>query len=212
MTAGGRAALLAGPAAALASFSGCAVEQDAGRNAVCAAVEHAVPSDTLQDLVTYADEVAVIDVVDQKIIEHDEPNDGLEPTRYRDVTATVVDVVWKAPQNRAVPQSFTFTTGGWKDGPAPVCDQPGLELGRRYLVGMVEYRKGEWAPMTGPFLLEVSDRGTLDGVVQDGPLAPYHGRTRADVGAALADVAPHPAVAPFMGEPGGVRDDRAQGG
>lgn len=186
-----------------------------GSGADCATADYIVPSGTLEDLVTYADEVAVVEVVDDEVVEYDAPNDGLDLERGRKVTIDVDEVVWTAPQQRDVPSSVTFTTRGWvggdpSEGPLPSCDQPALEVGQRYLVGMVEYRAGDWAPMTGPFVLEVDEAGTVDGVVADGPLSPYDGATPEDVGAALAEVEPDPAIAPYRDQPGGLRFQAAQ--
>lgn len=182
----------------------------AGSGSRCASADHIVPSESLQDLVTYADQVAVVKVVDDEVVEYDRPNDGLELERFREVTIEVTDVVWTAPQQRDVPTSATFTTSGWrggdpKKGPAPDCDQPPLEVGHRYLVGMVEYRDGEWAPMSGPFVLNVDESGDVHGVIEDGPLSKYDGGTPAAVGAALAEVAPDPKAAPYRDQPGGLR-------
>lgn len=125
------------------------------------------------------------------------------------MTIEIEDVVWAAPA-RTVPTTATFTTRGWRggdpaNGPAPSCDQPALEVGGRYLIGMVEYRAGDWAPMSGPFVVEVADAGALRGVVSDGPLSPFDGATPEQVGAALGEVEPDPAVVAFRDLPGGER-------
>ena len=200
-------------AVVVAGFTGCG-SRDEGRSAVaddpCFSADRIVPSDTVENLVTYADEMAVVEVVDDDLLEYDKPDDGLELERYRQVTIEAVEVVWRAPQHRTVPHSATFTTSGWvnsdpRQGPRPECGQPALEVGRRYLVGMVEYAKGEWAPMSGPFVLNIDRAGVVHGVVEEGPLSRYNGRLPSEVGAALVDVVPDPAVEPFRDQPGGLR-------
>lgn len=187
-------------------------DPDDTSGALCAGTDYILPSSTLRDLVTYADQVAVVEVVDESELRGDGPDAGL----YREVTIGVRDVVWQAPQRRTVPDETTYITEGWIDrdpdkGPVAPCDQPAMTVGQTYVVGLVEYSSGEWAPMGGPFVLDVDD-GHLSGTVDDGPLAAFHGRTPTDLGRALAVVEPDPAVAPYRYLPGGERDQAAAGG
>ena len=111
---------------------------------------------------------------------------------------------------------MTYITEGWIDGdrdndPVAPCDQPALVVGQTYLVGLVEYSAGEWAPMSGPFVLDVDD-GQLSSTVDDGPLAEFEGSTPLELGQALASVEPDPAIAPYTDLPGGERDGAAAEG
>lgn len=200
-----------------ASVVACGVSET-DEDAQCrGSAEYIVPSSTLEDLVTYADEVAVVEVIDDTVQRYDEPGDGLEPELFRDATIRVEEVVWTSPQRRPVPDEVTFVANGWVDGepqkgPSPACDQPALAVGERYLLGLVEYDTGEWAPMTGPFVLTVDDAGGLSGVVDAGPLSGYEGRSAGAVGKSLDDVEPDPAVMPYRNLPGGLRFGAAHGG
>jgi hypothetical protein len=192
--------------------AGCGGDSAADINTQrCAGADYILPSRTLQDLVTYADQVAVVTLTDDAVVGHDAPDDELEAGSFREVTIRIDDVVWEAPARRPVPDEVTFVPdGGWVDGdpdegPTAGCDQPVLVEGGRYLVGLVEYSADEWGPMGGPFTLEVDAEGTVHGVVDDGPLAPYEGESAAAVGAALEEVEPDPRVAGFEDLPGGER-------
>ena len=80
--------------------AGCGGSDSDGTNeSLCAGTDYILPSRTLRDLVTYADEVAVVEVVDDSELEGDGPDAHL----YREVTIEVRDVVWQAPQRRRYP-------------------------------------------------------------------------------------------------------------
>ncbi len=152
---------------------------DDQQQAICAGADYILPSSTLQDLVTYADEVAVVTILETG----------------REVTLRVDEVVWASPRGREVPDRVSFAWYGTDEGePVAACDQPPLEEGRRYLLGLVEYDTDDRGPMSGPFVLVVADDDTVQGVVEDGPLAALDGSTAGEVGAALSAVAPDPAV------------------
>lgn len=162
---------------AVLAVAGCT--DDDSQQALCASTDYILPSSTLQDLVTYADEVAVVTILETG----------------REVTLRVDEVVWSSPRGREVPDEVTFIWYGTdEDEPVAACDQPALERGRRYLLGLVEFVADDWGPMGGPFVLTVDDDGTVEGVVDDGPLSDLDGRSAAEVGAALDDVAPDPEV------------------
>ena len=130
-----------------------------------AVIDPAYPSETLRDLVSYADQVSVVKVVGERRLPagDEEESGGYEA---RTVTVEVEDTIWRGPSGVSAPESLEFTAWGWSGG-QPVGAEGGarLEVGHRYLLALArgkdEGKTAWWSFADGAQLHLEGD--TLDG-------------------------------------------------
>lgn len=112
-----------------------------------------VPSDTLEDWVSYGDALAVIVIA----AEREDPRDAVtektgEGMVTRTLTIDVEEIGWQR-EGTSIPEEFTVGALGWglKDGtlvPMKSSESPRLEVGGRYLV-MLATLLGTLTPVPG---------------------------------------------------------------
>jgi hypothetical protein len=168
-------------------LTGCRAAND-DRAAACgtdAAIDFALPTETLSDWVSYADQVSVVTVAaEHPMAPH--PLQPGEPPRSRAWIGRTVDVrvdstVWRRDGAEPAPGSVTFVTDGWSvddngqaDRPTAFGEGPRLEVDRTYVMGLVKRSETGWEPFPRSTLpvgadgrLEpnpCSERATLRGI------------------------------------------------
>jgi hypothetical protein len=207
--------------AAAVAVAGCSSQHTGDTaEAYCstANMDPAVPIDTAQDWVTYADhlvEVRVVSEADaQKDADDGEPDTGYEA---RTVDVQLDQVLWSRPDAPQVPANMTWEAAGWTyDGDDREKSYwwgfPRIEVGHTYVVPIAYWRTGQlsadshWGPFTESGILPYDD-----GVLGDGEQTPCAepdwapvakrviGETSDALAAILNDARPDPRAVPYMG-------------
>lgn len=209
-----RAALVVGVFALVAVTTGVtvtAIRDEAPAPApemVAMQASQSLPSQTLEEWASYADELAVIQVIEERELPPAkvETTGGYVP---RDVTVRVERTLWRrsaAPD--PAPATFSFTDLGWleRDGvrvPVGAAGGNRLEVGKRYLAPLVRV-DSDWFPLA-PNAQLLLDGDTVTDTVDMGRLTPAARRmTHLDVAAAaerLAATPPDPVAKRFADLP-----------
>jgi len=124
--------------------------------------DYAYPAETLDDVLTYADQVSVVTVTGERRLPTgtEEESGGLYG---RSVTLRVDETIWHLPGAATAPQTMETVTWGWLgsyDNPIATEGGARLEVGGRYLLplahGVEEGKLDWWAFGDTPtnFLLE----------------------------------------------------------
>lgn len=164
------------------------------------------PADTLRDWVSYADHVAVFEVVSQREIpptqEEIERGEGLVG---RAVTLRIERTLWSAEHAPALPTEVHMTALGWvmqngETRPMAAANATRVAVGQRYVAPLVRVEDGADGPEWWP--LGIGAQLPLDGdrvePVTDGPAQrALAGRDVAAVRSALDDQAPDPEAARY---------------
>ena len=139
-------------------LTGCLGVSD--QRAACgtdAAIDFALPTETLSDWVSYGDQVSVVTVAAEHPMAPDPLQPG-EPPRSRAWIGRTVDVrvdstVWRRDGAEPAPGSVTFVADGWSvddngraDRPMVFGEGPRLEVGRTYVMGLVKRSETGWEP------------------------------------------------------------------
>lgn len=108
-------------------------------------------ADTLHDLRSYSDAMAVVRAVDEEIPPPPSGPEGWAGMIGRVVTVRVERVLWRRPKAPAPPSSFRFSDWGWfgtleNRVPARVCDITRMEIGTRYLAPIARLPRNTWYP------------------------------------------------------------------
>jgi hypothetical protein len=188
----------------------------------------ALPFDTAQDWVTYADYLVEVTVDSERAIPTAPSSfpataKGRPPPASgdvhlgREVTAsTSSSPVWTRPtlvRSRLLPTSISLAAGGWvvhdgKRKPFESGNRPRLEIGRHYLAA-IAYADPSLAggDGSGPMewlafaLLSLDDGVVGEAASSGGPMArSLAGKTRAEVAAILTQTPADPDAAPYMAE------------
>ena len=118
----------------------------------CAEVDESTfPAETLRDLRSYSDALAIVRGVREEIPPAPEGPEGWAGFIGRVVTVRVERVLWRRPSAPAPPRTFRFSDWGWFGSlmdrmPAHVCGVTRMEIGRRYLAPIAELRNSVWYP------------------------------------------------------------------
>lgn len=197
------AALLAAAAAAGCGGSGPAPSAAAPPKApavVLAEGVYALPSDTLQDWVSYANQVAVVRVASAEEIPVDEGLTGSgEWTTNRRAVLHVEEVLWRGQGQRPAADEVAVVVSGFvhKNGevvPLLMHGEARLEVGERYVVPLL-LQDAEWR------IPGTSATPLVDGEVQpaqgqeNSAAAEFRGHTPAEVKRRLERTRPDPAAA-----------------
>lgn len=144
--------------------------------------------DTLQDWVSYATELVVVDVVSERAIASDtsvrESGEGYVGRR---VTLRVVDQLWRAADGRDLSGQLEVDALGWvltEGKRRPMVARGGLRLApdRRYLMPLT-IRDGQPVPLSEETLWFVDEEGRLVAPPDaDNDVRALHGRRASDVG------------------------------
>jgi hypothetical protein len=128
----------------------------------CAPSESSITTDSLHDLRSFSDAMAIVRGVREAIPPAPKGPEGWAGMIGRRVTVRVERVLWRRPHAPEPPRRFSFTDLGWTGTlehrrPLVVCGETRMVLGRRYLAPVVRYR-GTWFPF---FATRLRLRGDL---------------------------------------------------
>lgn len=143
--------------------------------AVIAEAAYAYPSDTLQDWVSYNNEIAVVRVTSaEEVPVDDSVKQRGEWTTNRRAVLQIERVLWRAPGQPQAPKEVAVVTSGFvhKNGgqvPLVMHGEARLEAGERYVVPLA-LQDGEW-------LIP----GTSAALLVDGRVQPARGQDNAAV-------------------------------
>ena len=124
----------------------------AGPGTSCAGLDHSFRADTLHDLRSFADGLAIVRAVGEAIPPPPEGPEGWAGLIGRKVDVRVERVLWRRPHAPAPPAAFSFSDYGWtgtpkRKRPWRACDATRMELGRRYLAPVARLEDGVWYPL-----------------------------------------------------------------
>ncbi|MGH3691784.1 MAG: hypothetical protein ACRDWD_06935 [Acidimicrobiia bacterium] len=167
------------------------------------------PSDTLTDLVSYADQVSIVSVQDEEALPAD-PADVERGEGYvgRDATLELQDTIWHREGAPSKGESLRITTEGWvlQDGRRlrfANWGAPRLEVGRQYVLPLVRVRSEGvgWTVLSTYAVLPFDgQRITTEGVLEGGPspiLEEVAGMTPGELAELLARTPPDPLAAKY---------------
>jgi hypothetical protein len=116
----------------------------------CADPDRAYTTESLHDVRSFADAVAIVRGVRESVPPTPDGPEGWAGLIGRDVTVRVERVLWRRPHAPKPPRRFAFSDFGWTGTlehrrPWSGCRATRMELGRRYLAPVVRDH-GEWYP------------------------------------------------------------------
>jgi hypothetical protein len=117
----------------------------------CADPESTYTTDSLHDLRSFSDAMAIVRGVKQTIPPPPSGPEGWAGLIGRQVTVRVERVLWRRPHAPAPPRRFRFSDLGWAGTlehkrPLAGCGETRMVLGRRYLAPIVRHG-GTWYPL-----------------------------------------------------------------
>lgn len=179
---------------------------DESRSVIRARALEFVPFESLTDVVSFSDHVAVIEVVSETVAPPATITDqGTESLRSRSVSVRVEDVLRSHPGAPLLPQVLSLATSGVfvsDDGTASeiAAAGPRLEVGRRYLAILSVFPGEVWGLMNSAAAFELSGDRVLALAGDSGIRADLSGGTVDDFMEAVN------AASPYAGlEVGGFR-------
>ena len=118
----------------------------------CAGLDYSFRAETLHDLRSFADALAIVKAVDERIPQAPEGPEGWAGLIGRNVDVRVERVLWRRPHAPEPPVAFSFSDFGWTGTlkhkrPWGACDATRMDLGRRYLAPVARLRDGVWYPL-----------------------------------------------------------------
>lgn len=164
-----------------------------------------LPHSTLEDWVTYSDAVVVVNVNRETEIAPsvDEIKAG-EGMIMRTVQVEVSDTVWSRDEAPSAPATFEFVTYGWvfKGDKRTVIGEAGgarIEVGRSYLVPLVRFETGEWAPISSQEVLVWNDGvGVLENpATASAAVKAVADHPKSELADLLGSTKPDPVAAPY---------------
>ena len=170
--------------------------------------DYAFPGETLEDWVSYGDQLSVVSVLDSTGPETPRDYKDQGGLIGRTITIRVDRTLWRRAGAHALRGRTRIQAWGWMMESDQVPDSPRrpivvegaprMEAGRRYLAVLVRSH-GEWSPLTDGAVMTVDDSGVVTSAVPAGDPVPgaaaLRGRTVAGAGAVLARTAPDPVAA-----------------
>lgn len=165
-----------------------------------------LPGDSVSDWVTYADQVAVVSV-------HDERQRPMRPwvkaygegTIGRDVTIKIERTLWRRDEAPEPPKSFSLLVTGWvvvdgKKHDFQVTRGSRIEPNHRYIMPLARFPSGEWYPISPVAVLPYDDERIGNGEHRGGELTTRAAKSQRDrraddLAKELAKTAPDPAGA-----------------
>ena len=115
--------------------------------------ERTFTADTLHDLRSFSDAMAIVVGVDEGIPPAPSGPEGWAGVIGRKVTVRVEQVLWRRPNAPAPPATFRFSDWGWfgtleNRVPARICGLTRMEVGRRYLAPIARVQGDTWYPFS----------------------------------------------------------------
>jgi hypothetical protein len=119
----------------------------------CAELDTTFTTDSLHDVRSFADALAIVRGTREAIPPPPEGPEGWAGLIGRRVTVRVESVLWRRPHAPELPRRFRFSDLGWTGTlknrlPLVGCGATRMKLGRRYLAPIVRDH-GEWYPFLG---------------------------------------------------------------
>jgi hypothetical protein len=117
----------------------------------CTSGESTYTTDSLHDIRSFADAMAIVRGVRQTIPPPPRGPEGWAGLIARNVDVRIERILWRRPHAPEPPRSFRFSDIGWTGTlenrrPWVVCGETRLVLGRRYLAPIVRHN-GTWYPI-----------------------------------------------------------------
>jgi hypothetical protein len=130
--------------------------------------ESTFAAETVRDLRSYSDALAIVRGVKEEIPQAPEGPEGWAGFIGRVVTVRVERVLWRRPKAPEPPRTFRFTDWGWFGSltervPARVCGVTRMKIGRRYLAPIAKLRNSAWYPFDEA-RLRLRNRRVIGGV------------------------------------------------
>ena len=118
----------------------------------CSGGDYSFRADTLYDLRSFADGLAIVRAVGESIPPPPTGPEGWAGLIGRKVDVQVERVLWRRPHAPSPPTAFRFSDYGWTGTlkhkrPWRACDATRMELGRRYLAPVARLDDGVWYPL-----------------------------------------------------------------
>jgi hypothetical protein len=115
--------------------------------------ERTFVADSLTDLRSYSDAMAMVVGVDEEIPPPPPGPEGWAGVIGRKVTVRVEEVLWRRPKAPAPPATFRFSDWGWfgtleNRVPARICGLTRMAIGTRYLAPIARLRGATWYPFS----------------------------------------------------------------
>jgi hypothetical protein len=156
-------------------------------------VDYRLPTDTLTDWVSYSDQLSVVEVTAEHRGEPSRPEPGSDEAPWvgRRVDLQVLETPWRRAEAPTAPDTLTVQVDPWRVRKGRlrqfrVSDGPWVEVGQRYLMGLVRLDEGDWGPYAGS-TMPLSPAGVVVATCQDHTtLARFTGLTPDDAAAVLA--------------------------
>jgi len=186
--------VLSAGGAVLARGGGAPAQPD---DRACAELDTSFTTDTLHDVRSFADAMAIVRGVRESVPPEPDGPEGWAGLIGRYVTVRVERVLWRRPHAPDPPRRFRFNDFGWTgtlDNRRPLlgCGATRMEVGRRYLAPIARDH-GEWFPFGG---VRLRLRGNLTvGGVDAGEAEHSHqalaGRSVRDAARTVAETLPY---------------------
>lgn len=210
--------LLLVPFVAIGCWSGDDSPSEAADPYRCHAgnVDYRLPTDTLTDWVSYSDQLSVVEVTAEHRGESSRPEPGSDEAPWvgRRVDLRVVETPWRRAEAPAAPDTLTVQVDPWvlRKGRLEqfrVTDGPWVEVGQRYLMGLVRLDEGEWGPFPRSTMPLSADGVVVATCPNHTTLARFTGMTPNDAGAVLAQTPADPVARANVTRPPVERWQRA---
>jgi hypothetical protein len=188
---------------------------EAATAGACVDPDTSYTTDSLHDLRSFADALAIVRGVRQSIPPEPDGPDGWAGLIGRRVTANVERVVWRRPHAPVPPTRMRFDDIGWSGTlehrrPLVVCHGTRMKIGRRYLAAIVRDH-GSWYPIPSTRLHLRGDFGVggVDGGEPDNSHQALAGRTVRGAARQIAEALPYRSTVLHPGGGPGGRWQRA---
>jgi hypothetical protein len=200
-----RARAAVGVALAVSAIGGAVLvgggsEPGAAPGESCADGESTFTTDSLHDLRSFADAVAIVRGVRESVPPPPRGPEGYAGLIGRKVTARVERILWRRPNAPEPPRRFRFGDLGWTGTlenrrPLVICDETRMELGRRYLAPIAR-QHGVWFPFSPTRLRLEGDRvvGGVDAGEPENSHQALAGRSVRGAARLVAQTKPYRAV------------------
>jgi hypothetical protein len=164
--------------------------------------DYRLPTDTLTDWVSFSDQLSVVEVTGEHRGEPERVEPGSDQDQWvgRRVDLRVHDTPWRRAEAPSAPDTLTVEVDPWvlhkgRLQRFQISEGPWVEVGRRYLMGLVRFDEGEWAPFPRS-TMPLSPAGIVTATCEKHTtLARFTGLTPADAAAVLAQTPADPVAA-----------------
>jgi hypothetical protein len=180
---------------------------DAEEFSVLRSPDYALPGQTLEDWVSYGDQLSVISVTDEREAGLMSASTKSKGVVTREVELTLRRTLWRRAGAPRADRRFRVDVLGWSyrgDRDSPTARSklveehaPRLEVGHRYLAVLVRLG-GDWTPLRGSAVMTLSGNVVTSEVIEGEPepaASRLRGATLAQAAALVSSTPPDPAAA-----------------